>query len=239
MRRKNLPNKVSPNPLLNSIVEIRFESNLQSDQLLNFYLNHFREDFPEILDHKLEPSGKPHRAKYHFFNEKFSILLGCDVIAFENRGDYMFWANYFPLIKDNLLKLNKACEISKIDRVGIRYISFFENEVVSQDSLLVDNSFSFDGYERPDHFFRAAYSKEGVTILVQIPRNVVVEENERKRTGILIDIDVSKEQNIPQQIGQEFFDLIDFLHVEEKAMFFSLLSDTFLETLKPEYDDKS
>ncbi len=238
MRRKELPKRISPNPLLSSVVEIRFESNLRPDDLIGLYLNHFQKDFPDIFDHKpeVEIINARYKVKYIMHNDDFSILLGNDIIAFENRGDYKFWSIYFPLIQANLKVLNQACTIKKIDRIGIRYLSFFEGEFNLNNNILVENRFVFDDYIQKNSYFRAEYSKDNINIVIQVPQNVdITKENDVKKTGTVIDIDVSSDQELPQEVGDNLFKLINRMHTEEKAVFFTLLSDEFLNKLNPEW----
>ena len=239
MRRKELPKRISPNPLLSSVVEVRFESNLKSEDLIELYLNHFSKDFPQILDHSpdfdvVQPANTNYKVRYIFNSDNFSILIGSNIIAFENQGDYKFWTNYSPVIEKNLHKLNEACEIKKIERIGIRYLSFFEDEAMLRNSIIVKNDFDFDNYLQKDSYFRATYFKENINITVQVPQNVIIKKDDLTKSGTLVDIDVSCDQGLPQSIGKDFFELINLMHAEEKAMFFTLLSDEFLATLNPE-----
>ncbi len=224
---ENIPNKVSPNPLISSTVEIRFKSNVTKDQILGRVYQLFIKDFPNLSDRglsRLSNTELPYIANYIFSNQLYGLMIDNDVIAFECLEEYPYWRNYKEIISENVNKLFCAIEIEKIERIGLRYINFFPNvNKVSDATILNINApkqLFLNG--RIDNL-NMQYQIENYDINLQIQENVHLKKDNTK-SGLLIDIDISQEQHIDKQ---NILSIIDILHQKEKVFFFELLSDSF------------
>lgn len=241
MRRDRLPNKIFPNPLLTSLVEVRFKSNVPHDQVLSQLWPHFQKDFPNISDRRIpielkqENPNLEYHANYVLSNSDYILYLDHNIIGFENKDGYSFWSNYFPVIKKNLEILNSLGVIENLVRVGLRYASFFNSNQIVGDGLRINHFFEFDEYSRFKENYRCQFHKENILILLQIAHNAKLSQNDEELEGVYIDIDAAMNEELPNLIDQQVFDIIDFLHKEEKTLFFSLLSDSFLDSLNPTY----
>ena len=238
----NLPSQISPNPLINSMIEIRFESSLSQEEVLPTLFPIFSKDFPKLKERRIPIAIKEqdidlrYAANYVFSNEKYSIFIDSNVIGFENaNNDYQLWTNYFPIIKENVNTLMNLNIISKIERIGVRYSSLFENINSFSDILKIDIQFPYPDYAKSDYVFKTQLKKDNIILLLQLVQNATVKQNDKSRTGILIDIDASISDDIENSTNEQIFHLIDQLHYEEKKLFFSLINESFLATLNPQY----
>jgi len=237
--RPQLPKSISPNPLINTTVEVRFVSTIEQDKVLNFYLNLLYDKLPEVHDRRLpqlsghisDPRMK-YAANYIFQDKEFSVSADYNVIAFANVGDYKLWGNYFPFIKKILLALSDTGVVQKIERIGLRYASFLPYK--GEDLPIIDLDINLDknGYDRRNDFFRSEFFNDKFTLILQLKRYLKDNEN---NDGVLIDIDAVRSDNIPQSFNDDFFGIIDNLHLEEKKLFFDLLHPNYLATLNPTY----
>lgn len=238
----NLPSQISPNPLINSMIEIRFESSLSQEEVLPTLFPIFSKDFPKLKERRIPISIKEqdidlrYAANYVFSNEKYSIFIDSNVIGFENaNNEYQLWTNYFPIIKENVNTLINLNIISKIERIGVRYSSLFENINSFSEILKIDIKFPYPDYTESDYVFKTQLKKDNIVLLLQLVQNATVQQNDKIKTGILIDIDASLSSDIENSTNEQIFNLIDQLHYEEKKLFFSLINDDFLATLNPQY----
>ena len=238
----SLPTEISPNPLINSTVEIRFKSSLSEDEVLSTFFPIFSKNFPKLKDRKI-PSGIEQQdndikyaASYIFSNEKYSVFVDNNVIAFENVNDYQFWKNYFPVIKEYLTILKQANIVTEIERIGVRYSSLFENKQSFSEILTINIKFPYPDYTESNYHFRTELRKDNILLLLQLSQNATIVQNSIVKTGIFIDIDASATYDLPLSINQDLFNLIEKLHHEEKQLFFSLINSDFLATLKPKYN---
>lgn len=238
--RQQLPKSILPNPLLSSTVEIRFVSDLSSEEVYDLLSSVFEKDFPEITKRGLaeEKQNRPelkYSAEYIMKGKDYQVFFDNNVIAFENIGGYHLWENYFPIVKSNLALLSEKKIIKQIERVGLRYVSFFENIENLKNILNVNLNISFENYQSYSEHFQTLLSFKERSILLQIAKNVKLSEEDIVKKGTLIDIDVSQNVNLPTTVENDLFAIIEKLHYEEKKLFFSLLKKEFLKKLTIHY----
>ncbi len=74
--------------------------------------------------------------------------------------------------------------------------------------------------------------------ILQIANNAQIVVGTESELGSVIDIDCIHDMSEDSQRFFEIYnDLIEKAHREEKELFFSLLKDSFLETLNPVYEE--
>ncbi len=233
-----LPIKISPNPLISSLVEIRFHSELTDADMLSSVLPIFSKDFkpsfgkiPKELREK-QPEQFKYAPDFILSNDIYSISFGKYVITFENFGEYTFWGNYFAFIKEQLAKFLSLNIVTKIERIGVRYVSILENVNNAYDVLNYFPSLSVPGYTEILNIHRATFIRQNCTLLLQILNNSKVTKNNIPKTGCIIDIDAITTSNIT---NDNVYSIIDKLHSEEKEFFFTLLNAEYLQQLNPQY----
>jgi uncharacterized protein (TIGR04255 family) len=227
-----LPKKISPNPLISSTIEVRFVSDISSEEAFEAISKVLKKDFPQLkkrdIPEKKDTPELEYLAKYILSNDDYHIFIDNNIIAFENIGEYHLWDNYYPIVKENLLKISEVITINEIKGIGLRYISFFK-EI---DTLSECFNFKFEspllGYKLDNEFFRTQLCKNDVNITLHLVRNAEIIKNEISDKGTLIDIDVTQSSNLSSSIGNDLFDIIQTLHQEEKTLFFSILNEDFL-----------
>ena len=230
----NIPIKVSPNPLISSTIEIRFKSNISKNNILGIVYPMFIEDFPTLQDRGIPriSEDNPHFiANYIFTNKDYGLMIDNNVIAFECLNGYPLWGNYETIIDKNINKLFSCIEIEKVERIGLRYINFFPNVKKISDATAI-NITGFIPNGRLSNL-NLQYLIDNCFINLQIQENVYLEEDINKNTGLLIDIDISQDNEIAIS---EVMTTINYLHEKEKLFFFELLSDAFKQNhIKIEY----
>jgi uncharacterized protein (TIGR04255 family) len=237
----NLPKKISPNPLISSTVEIRFQSSLTEEEVLSRFYSIYHSDFPAVKDgnqrdlKRVDPKQFEFSADYTFQNEEYSISVAKNLIAFENIGSYHLWSNYFEVIKKNLSLLIGSKIVDSFIRVGVRYASFFEGAGKANEILKNALEFRHAGFEESLRLHQVSLKREDVNLYVQIAPFASVQILNSDKTGMLIDIDAST--MLGNRLFEEdlLFEKINSLHEEEKILFFGLLNEKFLKSLNPEY----
>ena len=237
----NLPISIEPNPLISTAVELRFNSNLTSDQVLQTFYpkliaslpNFTSNDIPGVLKEQPEFSSS---ADYTFANDKFSVSVGKSVVSFQNLNGYHFWKSYFSFIKDKLLELNSLNIVQEITRIGLRYISILDGTKNFEDALNINFSLPEQiGFRSTGKHHRVQFQKDNITIFIQLWEGAKATRLDKKLEGLYVDADVAIIDKLPQKIGDELFSNIDKIHSIEKEVFYSLLKPEFLKTLNPKY----
>jgi len=236
-----IPQKITPCPIIEAVVEIRFKSKLPSDAIFGIIYNEFKNDYKTlqklpILQLPEEVRSKDPNLKYQpyykLITDNFILQIGPHILSLVNIGSYVGWQKFFEKIIETFSRINKLAIISKINRLGIRYINFFELNIFEKINLkfyLSDNTFSAQQIT-----FKSTINTGKFLSNLQILNNGIITVNNLQKTGSVIDIDTYT-QNENKDIFSTLTNLLNEGHLEEKKLFFTLLTDSFLKNLNPEY----
>ena len=235
-----LPKEISPNPLVTSTVEVRFNSGKETSQLLPLVYSKFLKSLPNLTESNIPKEIRANNSElayapaYTLSNDNYSLSFSNKIIAFENVSDYKFWNNYFPFITTHLKEFFELGIITNIERIGVRYASILD-KVESIDKVLVDvPKFTLNSnYKQNFSYYRSDLIKDGCNLHLQIANNARATKNNKFLSGVYIDIDASFTGQL--QIGNDIIGIIDKLHTQEKELFFSLLKQDFINTLNPKF----
>lgn len=238
MRKKNfrVPKKITPDPIRDSIIEIRFQSETSKEAIFGILFRTLCDEFPLYESNDVPNSLRSYKefqyaAEGKLKNDDYSVSIGYNVIAFNCINGYKGWDKYFNVIKENLKKIYKTKVINGIDRLGIRYVNLFENIEEVSESLHLNIEFTDkDKYETTQTTFRTEIAKGTFKHILSVADNVMIGETK----GTLIDIDTSTTE-LPNEINDTLFDIINKGRQEEKILFFKLLKENFLAKFNPEY----
>lgn len=234
-----IPKKISPCPISEAIVEIRFESDIPSDAVFGVIYSEFKSEYktleklpilqlPEIVrtrDQNLK--FQPH---YKLIKDDFLLQIGPNVLSIANINEYIGWDNFSSRIINTFSKIKKIAFIEKTTRLGIRYINFFELDIyenINLNFLLSDQKLIAEQIT-----FKSKLTTGKFLSNLHILNNAHITINNTSKIGSLIDVDTYIQKEM------DFFKIESFLeegHIEEKKLFFKLLKNDFLEKFNPEY----
>lgn len=240
---KGLPKRISPCPITEAILEVRFESTLPADAIPGMAYDRLKADFPkmeklpilqlppQLLSKDPDLRFKPH---YKLSGETPSITvnIGPEVISFITAESYPGWGVFSQQYKKILAKVNEAGFISKITRVGLRYINFFEADVFNLVTL--STTIGNTKISSTDLTIRAVIPDGEFKNTLSISNNVKVKIGKKPViSGSLIDIDTHYDTHT--NVRSVIDTLLDTGHECEKKLFYNLLQPAYLESLNPEY----
>jgi uncharacterized protein (TIGR04255 family) len=239
-----IPKLIDHNHIQDSIVEIRFNVEKESDFFIED-LSALKSFYPGA---KYVPSDIPFSLKKTDINLKhhpdgtilcgdYSIGLSFNSISFNCIEGYKSWNLFSGFISDcfELINSLKTNTVKTVSRVGTRYVNFFEgvNELVRITNFSVNLPVS------PLHVsktvFRTSFLLENVNHNLLIANDATLQNSTNKRSGTIIDIDTFKDNGLPNSFDDKLKDIIELCHNEEKKLFFSLLKQDFLKSLNPKY----
>jgi len=235
-----LPKKISPCPILESIVELRFDSPFPSDAIFGIIYNEFKTEYSDLqelpilqlpeLVRKQDPALK-YQPYYKLFSQdkKFQFQIGARVVSLINLNPYKGWSVFSEKLKNMIERLKKLSIIDTYTRVGIRYINGFDFNIFEKINLSLCMS------EVPlidlDATIRMEIPSAEFINTLQIANNAQVKKLAGTSKGSVIDIDAHIEN--PKN---DIIETIEQGHLEEKKLFFALLKEEFLKKeLNPEY----
>lgn len=241
-----LPKKITPCPIEEVIVEIRFESLLPAEAIFGVVYNVLNNSYPNLEQLPIlqipefirtqDPNltFQPH---HRLRRDNYSIQIGPKVISVGVGKEYPGWNAFKFEINAVFSKINELNFITKISRVGIRYIDFFEGDMFKNINLQL--SIYDENAVTEQTFVRTLLKRGNFDCLLQVGNNMTVERsNTPARVGSIIDMDMSNTE-VDMQTSKQFFQEVDTLlelgHNTQKDLFFNLLKPEFLATLNPVY----
>ncbi len=236
------PTKITPDPIIDAVVEFRFESEIPPDAILGMLFNVVRNDFPNfnklpIADIPGELRQKDPQLKfapcYQSISNGYRLNVGPNVISLGNPGDYVGWKeNFYPFLENIIKQLEKSGIVKRFTRIGIRYIDFFEIDIFEKITLSI--SFNDAPLEAKQITVSTIFEHDQLITRVNIQNNSTVIYDNNNRTGSIIDTDTFFEPK--QDISfKDLLFLLDKQHEVSLSVFFDLLQPDFLKTLNPEY----
>lgn len=246
--KKRIPKKITPCPIIEGVLEIRYEKNKSLSP--NMFPGQLAAKLGITESNDLPESDIPERIasehpqlkfvpRVQLFKENIIVQLGPNVISINNPDDYIGWDDFEKHIEeviDSLLEINA---IDHIMSISLRYIDFFDHNIFENIDLKV----SMSNKDFSDHDLFIQYMKENsdYRAVVKIRNDVKmkVKGSEDKGAdsieGSTIDIDTQYLQNIPTE-KEALMQVINSAHTFEKETFYDLVSESFIETLNPEYE---
>lgn len=238
--------------LKDAIVNIQFVAGVPADAVVGYFHSILREELQESTHFfnqlNIATNGLTIEANSSFFitkNERFRIDINPQNLTFNLLDGYHDllngqdgWKGYLPTVHRFVKPLIEKNVIKQVQRIGVRYISQFENvSIYDCTNLKVD--LGIDTTTRRGQL-RVEFEKKGflnvITLLNSYPNSTVTPDNINDSFFSLIDIDVIKNFAPDQHLS--FDELIAHLneaHDTEKDLFFSLLNPAFLQSLNPTY----
>lgn len=241
MANDKIPNKITPDPIVSAVVEIRFKPGIPQtavvgsvySKLANNYPNYKNLPFPQEFK-RMIPNLK-YTAEIEIANEDYTLGIGHNVFSQRINNKYLGWKDFFAICKQNVETLTTIPNlIEKTERIGLRYINFFPDETDMFNSFRLSIEFAKkDQYDVNHTMYRTSLSTKGINLELRIEDKA---KTAQTAEGLLLDIDANSTNE--DDLKGDLLKIIDTLHVEEKILFFNLLTDEFLSKFKPKYGDK-
>jgi uncharacterized protein (TIGR04255 family) len=238
-----LPKKITPCPIIEAVVEIRFSTSVPPDAIFGIVYEGFKDFFPNkpidlpILQLPVQIRNsdpnliyKPH---YRFEDKNILLQIGPRTISIVNTNEYVGWAIFSPKIRECCNKMESLKVIEERTRFGLRYINFFEGQNVFdrlnldisiEGKKVIDDKTSINIRRKADEFDN----------ILKLSNSTRLQRNGNVMDGSLIDIDIFCGEN-GTPLSNDIEAILEKAHNTEKTVFFGLLKAEFLNNLNPEY----
>lgn len=242
---KKLPNKIENCPIKESVLELRFASEYPVDAIFGILYAQIKDFFDKevvslpVLQLPESVRAQDPNLKYQAYHQvsKDNIILkiGPRVLTFVNSSPYEGWGKWSNLFYDVLEKIMETDVINRVERVGLRYINFFNDNIFDKVKCKINLINTEINTESTN--LRTEIIDNNYIMVVQIGNSVDFQINNKILKGSIIDIDClyNPESNIVS--FEKYKNIIEEAHNKEKELFFSLLNDSFLGDLNPKYGE--
>jgi len=236
-----MPKKISPSPIAEALVELRFFPSIPYDAVFGVVYNVFKERYgkPESLPILQLPealrAGDPnliYKPTHRFSNDNFILQVGPKVICFSNIKEYVGWESFNEKVLNLFERIFNLNFIKSFELLFLRYIDVFEGNIY--DNLNLQINIKGAPFISLTKNFVAEIQENNYIHKLQITDKAEIEMGEKKVIGSVIDIQTQLSlKDIDFHV--KYKDMLDDIHLKGKNLFFSLLKDEFIASLNPEY----
>jgi uncharacterized protein (TIGR04255 family) len=237
-----IPQKITPCPIVEAIIELRFDSDLPSEAIFGIFYGRLKNDYEKKVDtlpivqipesiRNQDPNLRfqPH---YRLRSGDFILQIGPKSISLASTREYVGWNEFSKKIDTTISSISDIGVIKHVLRVGLRYINIFDFNIFDRINLKL--KVGDDPFKASQITLRSSLKSEELNSNLQIANESKIEVGKILKKGSVIDIDTSIER-ISGISLKEISSLMNMAHIEEKKIFFSLLDTEYLNSLNPEY----
>lgn len=239
---RGIPKKLTPDLIVDSVIEIRFASEYPESAVFGLVFDRVKTGYPNYKSTNIPAEIRQQDIGLRYFpeayisNDDFTIGLSKNSLVVGGGVRYKGWETYSAEINRLIAEvLTDERLMVSIDRIGLRYINFFEG--ISMVDQIADLNVTFNNmtdYARKASSYRLELNKGDIGYILNCADNASYNGNPQK--GCIVDIDAYY-SSVPNRDRASIVRCIETLHVEEKKLFFSLLKDEAVNARNPEYEE--
>lgn len=244
-----LPTRLSVEPIIDAIMEVRFSASIDASLLLPGLL--LQKFGPDVKVEKLPLSEMPESLRqqdpglrFHpvvrVFHGGFIFLIGTGSVGVGCLLPYPGWVKFREVIRAVIDVLNGARIVDRVLRYSLKYVDLLEFSSSREAFEHLNVSVHFAGVNAADYPLNiGAQIPEGIfihAIQVGSPAHIRLLDG-REKTGTVLTIDtlVLNEFDFGEFVAG-FEERIDAIHLSNKAKFFSFLNDDALKKMGATYE---
>jgi uncharacterized protein (TIGR04255 family) len=238
---KELPKKISPDPIVDSVVELRFDNAVPSEAVFGMVFSRLENEFRQfrslpITQVPIEIRERDPNLRFLPTHEarsgNYVFKVGARVLSLSNPDEYLGWSSFSKQLNTVLEAVRDSGVVGEFIRLGIRYIDFFELDIFEKVKLDI----TADGkpFEAKQKVFNALVNNGKFETNLRVANNISIDVRGITKSGSVIDADTFCDFSDGPSF-ENVFGFIDDCHLAAKSIFFSLLREEFISTLNPEY----
>ncbi len=235
----SFPIRLDKTPLIDSIIEVRFDTNIVSSAVFGVIYNQIRAEYPGTVVNlpisqlpeaiRMSDPNLKYKPLYRIEGDKTIIQIGSDVINLSSKMPYIGWTEFSRIAINVLNKAFASGAVGSITRLGHRYINFIDHDITSELAM------SFTMSEVDERQIKSLNIRTTISNGVFVNSLSFANDGQYKgHLGSLIDIDTSREYT-DNYFKDHIEDELNSAHQSEKELFFSLLKEPLLKSLNPVY----
>jgi uncharacterized protein (TIGR04255 family) len=251
MKVTQLPTKLGKEPLIDVVCGVFFDSNVSADVLLPGLL------LPKLAGRQVKFETLPvaqlpltlRESDPNLLNaplmrivvdEQFTVLIASKWLGVGCLMPYAGWSDFKEMIQIVFKVLEDAPFVSSIERHSLKYVDFIEVKSGVEPLSRFNLKINIAGQKLLDQPTQFRTEIQSPPFLHAV--NVVSSASAKRHDGVsidgaVVDVDTHRiERFSVDGFLEQLPDLLDEIHLSNKAYFFSLLSEAGLNELEPSYD---
>ena len=232
---KQIPKKITPDRIKDSVIEIRYVPKLPFEVLIGIFFNALDESYIYSVKPRVHSLSMDANSAL-FYNEFIKLQLLPNSFVFNCMDKYIGWDIYKEEINKVFRQIYSDKYIHQFTRIGVRYVSEYEGMDL-RSCVNFDFTFGMPDIVSSSYSFQSEFYYNGMKAILNLHNNIrILKEKTEGNSPFssLIDIDVINE-NFNEISIDNLMDKIEVTHLRQKEIFFTVLRDEFLKTLNPEY----
>jgi uncharacterized protein (TIGR04255 family) len=222
-------------------MEVRFVTNFNDDAVFGIIYNQLKEEFSSVVNlpvQELPPQIRkadprltyiPHYRLINNFNPNVLIQIGPKVFSIAVVNEYPGWVIFNSYIKKYLSKLKESQIVQVVNRFSLRYMNFFPNKNILQNSEL-KIQLSDQMLNSLNCNLKVELQDQEFLNVLQVSSVATRQYGDTIENGSIIDIDTSCEKQMTGFLD-DFESQMKRCHDIEKNLFFKVVSSDYLKSL--------
>ncbi|MBF0502324.1 MAG: TIGR04255 family protein [Candidatus Riflebacteria bacterium] len=240
-----VPMKITPNPIIQTIVDLRFRTEVPSGAVFGLVYDQLKSSYPHFEQRPILQMPESIREKDPAFQYEpwYAGRRGSAVLSVGPRiialtlENYNGWESFSTDLKPVLETLQKISLINQLERVAIRYVNFFPENFLEITNACI--TFAEEQVSNDPVFLRTEVFKSPFKCVVQMANRATVQRNGKRDEGSVIDLDAFVEGALlPSGAEDNLLELIHQGNTLCKGVFFGLLRKEYVEKCCPVYPKK-
>lgn len=239
---EKLPARITPCPILEAVMEIRFVTGVDWALLPGLLYTQIKDRYPR--SEKLPIAEMPeeffrndpvltYSPRMRFVGDGFVVQFGPRVVSLLTRGEYPGWQRIHDELSWLLERLQVAGFVHEGERLGMRYIDFFEEDIFAH--LVLDVRSGGQSISGVEMNFATVFRRGDLTARLLLNNGAMITRGNDVIGGSILDLDVWLEASGFDIFG-DAVEKFEEAHRCNKEIFFGLLKTDFLDSLAPSYD---
>jgi uncharacterized protein (TIGR04255 family) len=236
----DVPKQLNPDCLKDTIVEIRFNTNLPEELVIGEIHHILSNDGYQYVSNpdlqQFQNSNKVGLSLRNFdpvfFNDIISIRPRPNSFILNTKNNYPLWSKYYEEIKKFIELVFKSEIFNGISRIGLRYINTFDGIDIF-DKVSTNLELNIDGSDKSNTNLKTELSDGNYRVILNIGNGIkLVPDN---KIVSVVDIDVISEVGKNASID-DILEIVNRAHeIEKKLFFLKVVKFEFWKEFNPSY----
>lgn len=247
---KQIPARLEDDNIVEVVTEIRYKTNCKfvefktafTSIMLNKGFTPQETPFCSLPDDIIAADPNLSKIPFVFYSKANQIVnLSPFFMSFHRKETYGCWADYKTEIMPIISEIITHGIVNDINQLSLRYVDFFENADIFAD-IEIDTIFNDANIARKEvasRMYRFSFlaETEGVTTNIVLVNDAVFKTADNKdKKGSIVDMTTFTKENVSIETSiDSLSDELEKVHSESKQVFFGLLKQEAIKSMKPLY----
>ena len=231
--------KLNPVPIIEAVIEIRFDSALSSSTVIDNLRLEFGKEYvvKDLPLREIPETIRDNDPQFRYLpviqliKDGLIVQIGGRVISIVNKGAYIGWTSLKEKVQLMIEKLRNSKVVSQYKRLGVRYLNVIDSNILDHTNIIL--STPIEKIVNEDVDLRLGLSHNGYRAKIRLSNTLHKINKGEKIRGTLVDVDTFTEDFKEENAIK----LVDGAHTFEKQIFFAIVKQEYIDkNFKPDWN---